>query len=68
MGYTETSLQEHVTSDHAETSTEVVGEASGENDGRVPPDGAERGAAAVHLLLSVMNLLSSDASYLRQQM
>lgn len=57
-----------MTSDHAETSTEVVGEASGENDGRVPPDGTERGAAAVHLLLSVMNLLSSDASYLRQQM
>jgi hypothetical protein len=26
MGYTETSLQEHVTSEHAETSTEVVGE------------------------------------------
>ncbi len=24
MGYTETSLQEHVTSEHAETSTEVV--------------------------------------------
>lgn len=26
MGYTETSLQEHVTSEHAETSTEVVSE------------------------------------------
>uniref|UniRef100_A0A8C0R199 E3 ubiquitin-protein ligase KCMF1 n=1 Tax=Canis lupus dingo TaxID=286419 RepID=A0A8C0R199_CANLU len=28
MGYTETSLQEHVTSEHAETSTEVVSEAA----------------------------------------
>lgn len=28
MGYTETSLQEHVTSEHAETSTEVVSEAT----------------------------------------
>lgn len=28
MGCTETSLQEHVTSEHAETSTEVVSEAA----------------------------------------
>lgn len=28
MGYTETSLQEHVTSEHAETSTEVVSKAA----------------------------------------
>lgn len=32
MGYTETSLQEHVTSEHAETSTEVVSTPRGERE------------------------------------
>lgn len=51
MGFTETSLQEHVTSEHAETSTEVV---STPHTERSP--GAER-AAALH---SVTREVRSD--------
>lgn len=49
MGYTETSLQEHVTSEHAETSTEVVSEKHTSPD--QPP-----GKPAIYICLLILAL------------